>query len=189
MILATCQCQHIFCCWVEPSLLLSSLGTVWGQLGSFLQQKPESPNKCLLYSIFNNYWNESSDPPAFTAWALHTWPWGTFLRLRGVGAGKVIITFITAICRIITSLFNNFHRHQSCCPPLHSFIIISLVFTCTSSIWCTKKPKSFQNLMAGWYILYQQEERPFLQKKMIFLHFPCLATMLKKMARAQGKMR
>ena len=24
MILATCQCQHIFCCWVEPSLLLSS---------------------------------------------------------------------------------------------------------------------------------------------------------------------
>ena len=25
MILATCQCQHIFCCWVEPSLLLSSL--------------------------------------------------------------------------------------------------------------------------------------------------------------------
>ena len=26
-------------------------------------------------------------------------------------------------------------------------------------------------------------------KKMIFLHFPCLATMLKKMARAQGKMR
>ena len=26
MILATCQCQHIFCCWVEPSLLLSSLG-------------------------------------------------------------------------------------------------------------------------------------------------------------------
>ena len=25
MILSTCQCQHIFCCWVEPSLLLSSL--------------------------------------------------------------------------------------------------------------------------------------------------------------------
>ena len=25
MILATCQCLHIFCCWVEPSLLLSSL--------------------------------------------------------------------------------------------------------------------------------------------------------------------
>ena len=24
MILAMCQCQHIFCCWVEPSLLLSS---------------------------------------------------------------------------------------------------------------------------------------------------------------------
>ena len=24
MILASCQCQHIFCCWVEPSLLLSS---------------------------------------------------------------------------------------------------------------------------------------------------------------------
>ena len=24
MILATCQCQHIFWCWVEPSLLLSS---------------------------------------------------------------------------------------------------------------------------------------------------------------------
>ena len=24
MILATFQCQHIFCCWVEPSLLLSS---------------------------------------------------------------------------------------------------------------------------------------------------------------------
>ena len=24
MILATYQCQHIFCCWVEPSLLLSS---------------------------------------------------------------------------------------------------------------------------------------------------------------------
>ena len=24
MILATCQCQHIFCCWVEPSLLLPS---------------------------------------------------------------------------------------------------------------------------------------------------------------------
>ena len=24
MILATCQCQHIFCCWVEHSLLLSS---------------------------------------------------------------------------------------------------------------------------------------------------------------------
>ena len=24
MILATCQCQHIFCCWVEPRLLLSS---------------------------------------------------------------------------------------------------------------------------------------------------------------------
>ena len=24
MILATCQCQQIFCCWVEPSLLLSS---------------------------------------------------------------------------------------------------------------------------------------------------------------------
>ena len=24
MIQATCQCQHIFCCWVEPSLLLSS---------------------------------------------------------------------------------------------------------------------------------------------------------------------
>ena len=24
MILATCQCQHVFCCWVEPSLLLSS---------------------------------------------------------------------------------------------------------------------------------------------------------------------
>ena len=23
MILATCHCQHIFCCWVEPSLLLS----------------------------------------------------------------------------------------------------------------------------------------------------------------------
>ena len=28
MILATCQCQHIFCCWVEPSLLLSSLNYV-----------------------------------------------------------------------------------------------------------------------------------------------------------------
>ena len=28
MILATCQCQHIFCCWVEPSLLLSSLSQV-----------------------------------------------------------------------------------------------------------------------------------------------------------------
>ena len=29
MILATCQCQHIFCCWVEPSLLLSSLYLHW----------------------------------------------------------------------------------------------------------------------------------------------------------------
>ena len=34
MILASCQCQHIFCCWVEPSLLLSSLylayhGSCW----------------------------------------------------------------------------------------------------------------------------------------------------------------
>ena len=27
MILATCQCQHIFCCWVEPSLPLSSLNS------------------------------------------------------------------------------------------------------------------------------------------------------------------
>ena len=30
MILATCQCQHIFCCWVEPSLLLSSFVSWFG---------------------------------------------------------------------------------------------------------------------------------------------------------------
>ena len=31
MILATCQCQHIFCCWVEPSLLLSSFMCVFSK--------------------------------------------------------------------------------------------------------------------------------------------------------------
>ena len=41
MILATCQCQHIFYCWVEPSLLLSS----WSQvtlvpLASLRRQSP-----------------------------------------------------------------------------------------------------------------------------------------------------
>ena len=40
MILATCQCQHIFCCWVEPSLLLSSsynvfMFPVWKLSGRF----------------------------------------------------------------------------------------------------------------------------------------------------------
>ena len=45
----------------------------------------------------------------------------------------------------------------------------------------TKIPKSFQNLMASWYILYQHGYRPFLQKKWFFLHFPHLATTLKKM--------
>ena len=29
MILATCQCRHIFCCWVEPCLLLSSDNLLW----------------------------------------------------------------------------------------------------------------------------------------------------------------
>ena len=29
MILATCQCLHIFCCWVEPSLLLSIYFCLW----------------------------------------------------------------------------------------------------------------------------------------------------------------
>ena len=29
MILATCQCQHIFCCWVEPSWLLSISVGMW----------------------------------------------------------------------------------------------------------------------------------------------------------------
>ena len=50
MILATSQCQHIFCCWVEPSLLLSSslfgleMNTEWNlaalQCNEFLQQIP-----------------------------------------------------------------------------------------------------------------------------------------------------
>ena len=42
MILATCQCQQIFCCWVEPSLLLSSfflsstIKMTWKSLEVFL---------------------------------------------------------------------------------------------------------------------------------------------------------
>ena len=55
------------------------------------------------------------------------------------------------------------------------------------AVGCTKIPKSFQNLMVSWYILYQHGYRPFLQKKWFFLHFPSLAAILKKMARAQGK--
>ena len=37
MILATCQSQHIFCCWVKPSLLLSSLLylSMWHHWGKF----------------------------------------------------------------------------------------------------------------------------------------------------------
>ena len=40
MILATCQCQHIFCCWVEPSLLLSiSLVLRWWVVAAHLLRK------------------------------------------------------------------------------------------------------------------------------------------------------
>ena len=59
----------------------------------------------------------------------------------------------------------------------------------TWTVGCTKIPKSFQNLMLFWYILYWYVWKPFLQKKWFFLHFPSLAAILKKMARAQGKMR
>ena len=54
-------------------------------------------------------------------------------------------------------------------------------------VGCTKNPKSFQNLMASWYILYQHGYRPFLQKKWFFLHFPHLATMLKVLKGKWGK--
>ena len=46
MILATCQCQHIFCCWVEHSLLLSSSFTFPDQV---LHQKR---NLCQNWCIY-----------------------------------------------------------------------------------------------------------------------------------------
>ena len=63
--------------------------------------------------------------------------------------------------------------------------VLSFTSRWTAEMECilgwTKIPKSFQNLMASWYILYQHGYRPFLQKKWFFLHFPHLATTLKKM--------
>ena len=46
MILATCQCQHIFCCWVEPSLLLSSSFVFFLFLPSYLRS---SLHLCYLW--------------------------------------------------------------------------------------------------------------------------------------------
>ena len=54
MILATCQCQHIFCCWVEPSLLLSSSTTThieWFQSQSMdVGGASDTDSPCTMYN-------------------------------------------------------------------------------------------------------------------------------------------
>ena len=97
----------------------------------------------------------------------------TIYFLWGYDPGNMSVSFIAELSPVYCCLVCNIKG------AVHIFRTVG---------W-TKIPKSFQNLMASWYILYQHGYRPFLQKKWFFLHFPGLATMLKKMARAQGKMR
>ena len=53
MILATCQCQHIFCSWVEPSLLLSSFCAYFNIFLCILWCRERWWNKCtfVLYHL------------------------------------------------------------------------------------------------------------------------------------------
>ena len=46
----------------------------------------------------------------------------------------------------------------------HDSVNISYVAE-LSPVYCCLVPKSFQNLMASWYILYQHGYKPFLKKK------------------------
>ena len=55
MILATCQCQHIFCCWVEPSLLLSSLNNEQLHCDLWIQSDGDSiRNSCDVLYVMRN---------------------------------------------------------------------------------------------------------------------------------------
>ena len=125
----------------------------------------------------------TSDGQRWSHWARSQW-WHPHLNIYLSVSQKLYHQENSPYVSI--NLCTRVHQNSKKFSKSHG-ILIYFVPTCI--LGCTKIPKSFQNLMVSWYILYWYVWKPFLQKKWFFLHFPSLAAILKKMARAQGKMR
>ena len=78
MILATCQCQHIFWCWVEPSLLLSSIFIIIIKTGNRFCK--------MILARYNN--TISIPPPPHPICPIRKMPFQhrVFLHLEGPGS-------------------------------------------------------------------------------------------------------
>ena len=73
MILATCQCQHIFCCWVEPSLLLSSFQRCSaGEEEEEKTNEKSDPKKAIVNAEFQ-FWEILNSKNGKSNWKMDIW--------------------------------------------------------------------------------------------------------------------